>query len=41
MREEKSLMQSDLSVQASEIALLKANEKRMLRDGSDYREKVQ
>ena len=33
-------MQSDLSVQASEIALLKANEKRMLRDGSDYREKV-
>ena len=40
VREEKSLMQSDLSVQASEIALLKANEKRMLRDGSDYREKV-
>ena len=40
MREEKSLMQSDLSVQASEIALLKANEKRMMRDGSDYREKV-
>ena len=33
-------MQSDLSVQASEIALLKANEKRMMRDGSDYREKV-
>ena len=40
VREEKSLMQSDLSVQASEIALLKANEKRMMRDGSDYREKV-
>ena len=40
VREEKSLMQSDLSVQASEIALLKANEKRMLRDGSDYREKA-
>ena len=34
------LLQSDLSVQASEIALLKANEKRMLRDGSDYREKA-
>ena len=33
-------LQSDLSVQASEIALLKANEKRMLRDGSDYREKA-
>ena len=35
VREEKSLMQSDLSVQASEIALLKANEKRMLRDSSE------
>ena len=40
VREEKSLMQANLSVQASEIALLKANEKRMMRDGSDYREKV-
>ena len=33
-------MQSDLSAQASEIALLKANEERMLRDSSDYREKA-
>ena len=40
LREEKSLMQSDLSVQASEITLLKANEKRILRDISDYRERT-
>ena len=33
-------MQSDLSVQASEITLLKANEKRILRDISDYRERT-
>ena len=40
LREEKSLMQSDLSVQASEITLLKANEKRMQRDVADYRERA-
>ena len=37
LKEEKSLMQSDLSVQASEITLLKTNEKRILRDLSDHR----
>lgn len=33
-------MQSDFSVQASEITLLKANEKRILRDISDFRERT-
>ena len=37
LKEEKSIMQSDLSVQASEITLLKTNEKRLLRDLSDHR----
>lgn len=40
LREEKSLMQSDLSVQASEITLLKTNEKRLLRDLAEYRERT-
>ncbi len=40
LREEKSLMQSDHSVKDSEITLLKTNEKRMLRDLSDYRERT-
>ncbi len=40
IREEKSLMQSDFSVQASEVTLLKANEKRLLRDLSDFRERT-
>lgn len=37
--EEKSLMQSDLSVKASEITLLKTNEKRLLRDSAETRER--
>ncbi len=40
LREEKSLMQSDLSMHESEVTLLKANEKRLLRDLSDYRERT-
>eukprot|EP00094_Tigriopus_californicus_P011701 TCALIF_11305-PA protein Name:"Similar to ROCK2 Rho-associated protein kinase 2 (Bos taurus)" AED:0.07 eAED:0.07 QI:570/0.90/0.91/1/0.81/0.83/12/913/1380 len=40
LREEKSLLQSDLSVQASEITLLKSNEKRLNRDLSDFRERA-
>ena len=39
LREEKSLMQSDYSVQASEITLLKTNEKRLMRDIAEYRER--
>jgi len=38
--EEKSLMQSDLSVKTSEITLLKTNEKRLLRDSADTRERA-
>merc|ERR1719495_2407104 len=37
--EEKSLMQSDMSVRASEITLLKTNEKRLIRDSSESRER--
>ena len=40
LREEKSLMQSDYSVQASEITLLKTNEKRLMRDIAEYRERA-
>lgn len=40
LREEKSLMQSDYSVQASEITLLKTNEKRLIRDIAEYRERA-
>lgn len=40
LREEKSLMQSDYSVQASEVTLLKTNEKRLMRDISEYRERA-
>lgn len=40
LKEEKSLMASDLSVQASEITLMKTNEKRLLRDLSDHRERT-
>ena len=39
IKEEKSLMQSDLSVQASENTLMKTNEKRLLRDLAEYRER--
>ena len=39
LREEKSLMQSDYSVQGSEITLLKTNEKRLMRDIAEYRER--
>ena len=39
LKEEKSLMQSDVSVQASEITLLKTNEKRILRELTEYRER--
>ncbi len=39
LKEEKSLMQSDCSVQGSEISLLKTNEKRLLRDLAEYRER--
>jgi hypothetical protein len=38
--EEKSLMQSDLSVKTSEITLLKTNEKRLLRDSAETRERA-
>merc|ERR1719412_1653139 len=38
--EEKSLMQSDLSVKSSEITLLKTNEKRLLRDSAESRERA-
>ena len=38
--EEKSLMQSDLSVKSSEITLLKTNEKRLLRDSAETRERA-
>lgn len=38
--EEKSLMQSDLSVRNSEITLLKTNEKRLLRDCAENRERA-
>ena len=38
--EEKSLMQSDLSVKTSEITLLKTNEKRLLRDTAETRERA-
>jgi chromosome segregation ATPase len=38
--EEKSLMQSDLSVRNSEITLLKTNEKRLSRECSDNRERA-
>ena len=37
--EEKSLMQSEMSVRASEITLLKTNEKRLIRDSSESRER--
>ena len=37
LKEEKSIMQSEYSVQGSEITLLKTNEKRLLRDLSDHR----
>merc|ERR1712172_409308 len=37
--EEKSLMQSDLSVKSSEITLLKTNEKRLIRDSAESRER--
>jgi len=37
--EEKSLIQSDLSVKASEITLLKTNEKRLVRDCAESRER--
>ena len=40
IKEEKSLMQSDLSVQSSEMTLLRATEKRLLRDIADYRERA-
>jgi len=39
LREEKSLMQSDLSVQVSEITLLRTNEKRLMREATEYRER--
>merc|ERR1719348_725633 len=39
MLEEKSLMQSEMSVRASEITLLKTNEKRLIRDSSESRER--
>jgi len=38
--EEKSLMQSDLSVKASEVTLLKTNEKRLIRDSAESRERA-
>ena len=37
--EEKSLMQSDMSVKSSEITLLKTNEKRLIRDAAESRER--
>ena len=37
--EEKSLMQSEMSVRASEITLLKTNEKRLVRDSAESRER--
>ena len=37
--EEKSLIQSDLSVKTSEITLLKTNEKRLVRDFTESRER--
>merc|ERR1719500_2682641 len=37
--EEKSLMQSEMSVRASEITLLKTNEKRLIRDSAESRER--
>jgi len=37
--EEKSLMQSDMSVKASEITLLRTNEKRLIRDSAESRER--
>jgi Rho-associated protein kinase 2 len=40
LREEKSLMQSDMSVQVSEITLLRTNEKRLLREAAEYRERA-
>ena len=40
LREEKSLIQSDYSVQASEITLLMTNEKRLIRDIAEYRERA-
>ena len=40
LKEEKSLLQSEMSVQASEVTLMKTNEKRVLRDLSDYRERT-
>merc|ERR1712141_678570 len=40
LKEEKSIMQSEYSVQGSEITLLKTNEKRLLRDLSDHRERT-
>ena len=40
LREEKSLMQSDLSVQVSEITLLRTNEKRLMREATEYRERA-
>lgn len=40
LREEKSLMQSDLTLQASEVTLLKTNEKRMARDLAEVRERA-
>ena len=38
--EEKSLIQSDLSVKTSEITLLKTNEKRLIRDSTESRERA-
>ena len=40
VNEEKSLMQSDLSVKSSEITLLKTNEKRLVRDSAESRERA-
>jgi len=40
IREEKSDLQSDLSARASEVTLLKANEKRLARDLAEFRERA-
>ncbi len=40
LREERSTVQSELSVQESEVTLLRANEKRLLRDLADHRERT-
>merc|ERR1712048_1520460 len=40
LKEEKSLLQSEMSCQAADVTLIKTSEKRLLRDLAEYRERT-